>query len=679
MSFIAPFFFVALAGLAVPVLIHLIQREKKQVVRFPSLMFVRRIPYKSVRRRRIHNWLLLAVRLAAMLLIVLAFARPFLWRPDPIVGSVGGAREVVILLDQSYSMSYADRWSRAQSAARAAIRAMSPSDRGSVVLFASGADITLRSTSERDRLEAVVGAASPGAGTTRYAPALKVAGSLLAESSLPRREVILISDFQRTGWRGEEGARLPTDATLTPVPITGASDAPNIAVTSVSLARSTFSDQERMAVTAAVVNRSDNPAPGSTLTLEVNGRGIQTEHVDLAADGTQSVEFAPFTITSRNMRGTVRVAADALPADNAFNFVVSPSRPVTVIVVDRAAGTGAAGLYLMRALSIGDSPRFETTVRQPDALSDADLQRASVVLLNDVVVPAGLGRRLGRFVEDGGGLFVAVGSRATWPADADVLPASLAAPVDRSRGTTARLGALEYAHPVFEVFRAPRTGDFSAAQFYGYRAVAPTDTAQVLARFDAGAPALLERKLGGGRVLLWASTLDLAWSDLPLKPVFLPFLHRAVRHLAAYSEPSPWSTVGQVLDPSVGLARRSGASSRVALTPSGHRVALDEEGSEVLELSEPGFYELRQVAQGSESTIIASNVDPVESDLTAMDPKEIVAVAAGGGEEGQAARSQVPLTPEEQERGQRLWWYLLSAGVLLLGAETLLSNRMSKA
>src|SRR5262245_45452656 len=106
MSFLTPLFFVALAGLAIPVLIHLIQREKKQIVHFPSLMFVRKVPYKSVRRRRIHNWLLLMVRLAAMALIVLAFARPFVRRADSTLANVAGAREVVILLDQSYSMAY---------------------------------------------------------------------------------------------------------------------------------------------------------------------------------------------------------------------------------------------------------------------------------------------------------------------------------------------------------------------------------------------------------------------------------------------------------------------------------------------------------------------------------------------------------------------------------------------
>ena len=95
MSFLAPLFFVALAGLAIPVLLHLTQREKKQIVHFPSLMFVRRIPYESVRRRKIHNWLLLMVRLAALALIVFAFARPLIQRADRPVVPGRGARAPV--------------------------------------------------------------------------------------------------------------------------------------------------------------------------------------------------------------------------------------------------------------------------------------------------------------------------------------------------------------------------------------------------------------------------------------------------------------------------------------------------------------------------------------------------------------------------------------------------------
>ena len=104
MGFVTPFILAGLAALAIPVLIHLIQRERKRVVEFPSLMFLRRIPYQSVRRRRIRDWALLAMRLAALALIVLAFARPFFKRDSLAAATQQGARETVILVDTSYSM-----------------------------------------------------------------------------------------------------------------------------------------------------------------------------------------------------------------------------------------------------------------------------------------------------------------------------------------------------------------------------------------------------------------------------------------------------------------------------------------------------------------------------------------------------------------------------------------------
>src|SRR5436190_928166 len=109
MAFVAPLILFGLGALAIPVVIHLIQREKKRVVEFPSLMFLRRIPYQSVRRRRIRHWALLLMRLAALTLIVIAFARPFFRRQTLASATQNGAREVVILLDTSYSMDYGSR------------------------------------------------------------------------------------------------------------------------------------------------------------------------------------------------------------------------------------------------------------------------------------------------------------------------------------------------------------------------------------------------------------------------------------------------------------------------------------------------------------------------------------------------------------------------------------------
>ena len=498
MSFLAPLFFLALAGLAIPVLLHLTQREKKQIVHFPSLMFVRRIPYQSVRRRKIHNWLLLMVRLAALALIILAFARPLIQRDN--AAPIGaGSREVVVLLDNSYSMGFGDHWNRAMAAARAEFDKLNASDRGSLVLFSSGADIQLRSTSERDRLNAAVATATPGDAATRFSPALKVAGSVVAESTLPRREVVIISDFQRGGWRGEEGARLPQGVTLTPVAIQGVADRANLTITGLSLARSTFSNQERLTVTAVIVNRSERPVSGSTIALETAGLPVANKPLNVEAGASASVTFDPVTISSKNFKGTVRLADDALAADNAFNFVVSPSEPVRLTIVDR----GNADLYLTRALSIGEAPRFETASRQVDAVSDEDLRRSAVVVLNDVSVSTGLARRLVKYVEQGGGVLVVAGPRATWPQDVDLLPATIGNPVDRTRGDAARVGSVEYAHPLFEPFRRPRSGDFGAVPIYGYRSLTPAKNAEVLARFDGGSPAVVERRTGSGRVLIW--------------------------------------------------------------------------------------------------------------------------------------------------------------------------------
>ena len=160
MGFIAPLVLVGLGALAIPVLIHLIQRERKRVVEFPSLMFLRKILYQSVRRRRVRDWLLLAMRLAALALIVLAFARPFFRRSELAAAAQNGAREAVILVDTSYSMEYGDRWQKAKSAATDAIRGLGPGDRASLVFFSSGADVAVRSAADRGRLESGVAAAA---------------------------------------------------------------------------------------------------------------------------------------------------------------------------------------------------------------------------------------------------------------------------------------------------------------------------------------------------------------------------------------------------------------------------------------------------------------------------------------------------------------------------------------
>jgi hypothetical protein len=675
MSFLAPLFLAGLAALAVPVLIHLIQRERKNVVQFPSLMFVRRIPYSSIRRRRIHNWSLLLLRLAAIALIVAAFARPF-FRGTALTAAGGGARDVVILLDRSYSMGHGTQWDRARQAAAEAVAGLVDGDRASLVLFATTAEIAVQPTIDRARLQSEIGATQLSASATRYGPALKLAGSLLSASNFPRREVVLVSDFQRTGWSPGDGLRLPAGTTVTPMSVQ-AENTRNVAVTPVSIQREQVSGQDRVTVTASLLNRSDDTITDLPVSLEIDGRVAQTARVTLQPHGAASTAFPAVILAASNTRGTVRIGDDALATDNAFHFVLSPPRPIAVTLVNGARAAREQALFLSRALAIGDSPKFETSTRGIDDLTADVLARTRVVILNDASPSDAVVGRLKTFVEGGGGVLVVFGPQASWPASAqDVLPALPAGTVDRSRGSAGALGGLAYGHSVFEPFRTPRSGDFSAARFYGYRSVTPAADAQVLARFDDGAPALVARTVGRGRVLGWTSTLDLFWSDLAIKPVYLPFVHQMSRHLADYRERANWAMVGEVID----LSQEGDPSRpRVALAPAGGRLPLEGDQGRVLELSEQGFYEIReQDRQAALVTVAAANVEFAESDRTAVDPEEIVAAVAGGGADGTPAGTQGPLPDEAHERAQRLWWYLLFAGILLLTGESVLAHRLSR-
>jgi hypothetical protein len=547
-------------------------------------------------------------------------------------------------------------------------------DRASVVLFASGAEVALRSTADKSRLTAAVAAAQPSSGATRYGPALKLAGSILSESTLPRREVILVSDFQRAGWQGAEGVRLPMGAVLTPLSIAD-SDTANVAVTPISIERSTFSGQQRAAVTAGVVNHSANPAPAVPVSLEIDGRAVQTRQVAVEANSSASVTFDPVTVAPPAMRASIRIPDDRMAADNAFHFVVSPGLPVKVLVAQR--GGGSAGLYLSRALNVGEAPRFELAVKDPDAVTADELRTTAVVILNDVNLAPSTADRFVRFVEGGGGLLIAAGPRSAWPDDRTaILPATMSDPVDRTRGEPSRLVGIEYGHAIFEPFRAPRAGDFAVARFYGYRTLEPQPGATILARFDDGSAALVEKRTGSGRVVVWASSLDNAWNDLALKPVYLPFVHQVTRYLAAYREPAAWMTVGDVLDPA-----RAGMPSKATIggvvSPAGKALSIDGEG-DVLALEEHGFYELRdQTGRSSLVVPVASNVDLTESDLTPMDPRELAAASTtrAADESVAATLADQEMTDEEREASQRMWWYLLFAVALLLGAETIVSNR----
>ncbi|MEN8376767.1 MAG: BatA domain-containing protein [Gemmatimonadota bacterium] len=698
LGFLGPAFLLGAVALAIPVLIHLTHKTKRNVVRFPSLMFLEDLPVKVTRKQRVHHWPLLLARLLAFALLALAFARPLFEDSDLGAASGPGPTETVILLDQSYSMGYEGRWDEALAEARDAVSGMRDGDRASLVLFDEGARLAVRSSPDPAALTAAL-AGAPGSLLTAYGPALRLARSVLDVSQYANRELIVISDFQRGDWQAADFDQMPPGTEIRPLQV-GDGDEPNAVLRSVALARQRFQNQERVRATATV-SAAVADAASVDVSLNVGGVEIGRESVELEAGEVKSLAFPPFTVSAAGMRGTVSLTPDPLSADDQLNFVVSPSPRVSALIVS----SRGSSLYLRRALEISDDVNMRVDQVTASRLSAADLAGRSFAVLHGSELPTGAGRNaLQGFVESGGGLLVALGPRSRWgPEDASWLGGTPGRVTDPTGGEL-RLGFVDYSHPVFEIFAGAQSGDLASGRFFRTRAFVPSETAgatgaaaragsasgargpRVLARFDDGSPALIEHRYGRGRVLIWTSTLDATWNDVALQPVFLPLVHQLSRHLENRRAASPWFTAGQIMDLAdadlieaqfPGLGEDESLTDRAVLAPGGDQLDRSAEPG-FLELAEQGFYEFRVPGSGpGEGLAVAVNANRTESELAALDVEEFAASLRADERDGDLSVEQAGITSADREQRQSLWRYLLMGAFVLLIAETVISNRVS--
>ncbi|MFP5353856.1 MAG: BatA domain-containing protein [Gemmatimonadota bacterium] len=683
-AFLAPLFAGALAAIVVPLLVHLVHKERKEAIRFPSLMFVQRTPYQHSSRQRIRDWLLFAARCLVIALLAAAFMRPVLARTAEASAESGGGTEVVVMLDRSLSMRHGERWAMAQRAVRERIGALGNDDRLTLVPFDTRASAVNQATADGATLRAALDSIAPSDAGTKLAPAVALARRLLGGSRLPRKEVVIVSDFQRTAWDLDDDVKMPAGTTIVPVDV-GQGTVINRSVRSVEMRRDAGGGNDRVIVSARVVNVGP-AAKGVAVRLEVNGRSVDSRRVDLPADGGGSVAFAPVAVAGDGGPARVVLDADAFTADDAYHFALRRSLSLGVLLVEHAEAAAERGVFVTRALAIGDQPAFDVKVVRASRATPGDLAGRRLVVLNDAGLPAGIGaERLTAFVRDGGGVLNALGERSGgrgWPAAGNgLLPGSVASPVDRLGGRGAVLGFLDRTHPALSLFGGPRSGDLSAARFFRYRPLQVEEG--VLARFDDGGVALAEHRVGRGRVLTWASSFDGVWNDLPRQAVFLPFVHQLAQYAASYRATRSAHAVGESVNLSeVASSDTATAAQRFSVrAPDGRLLAVGgPDAPPALELRQAGWYEVRSAGVPNERPrLLAANPAPAELDMATFDPARLTNALAP---EGDGATSVVTVDPvqrlADQEREQSVWWYILVVAALVLLAEGVLASRVTQ-
>ncbi|HWO26192.1 MAG TPA: BatA domain-containing protein [Kofleriaceae bacterium] len=706
MGFLAPLMLIGVLGLAVPIAIHLIGRQRAKVVKFAALDFLLATKRRTARRFRLRERVLLAVRAVACAAIAIALAKPYTScaRKGPRVQR--GPQAAVLVIDDSFGAGYrlgGTPWlRRATDEARRLLIQLGPEAEVAIVRAAEGADHPSELTRDHLRLRDQLLALEPSARPADTTRALARAAQLLASSSHARRTVYLISLVARTGLRpddppwGKDGPELVT-VDLRPAAM------PNLAITSLRVDADPGAGRRGMAFDAEIANFGDAPA-NVELSLSIGDRVVARGTL---AVGTRERKLKRFLATlppgTRAIDASVSITGDALPIDDRRWVRASLRDRVRVLLVNGDPSTVRHDdelFYLEAALRPGDREDSGTQVRaitteelagiEPRAKGAAgaiELDELDVVVLANVAaLPPERAAVLGQWVRRGGGILVAPGDRVD-PAAYDktmlpLLPQSLRDPIDTAWGATPqdrdsralRLVKWEADHSIFAPF-STTAPELANAKFHKIVLLGPTtDTAdrKVLARFTNGAAAMVEASIGAGRTILYTSTLDRDWNDLPIHPGFLPLVQQTVRHLArkhAQLAVSDHLVGGSVALPTPDLKKLQiqGPDGTSAIFE-GDRIT-GRTSVRFTRTDRPGVYRVlgtdpSNVTRPRDDLAFVVNVDPRGSDLTPAPASALPASGRGGGS-----------GPADDQRRVELWHGLAAALLLLLLIEGLLVQR----
>jgi hypothetical protein len=597
-------------------------------VLFAAVKLLKHAPIEHSAKHRLRELLLLALRVAALVLLALAFARPF-FASGAAVRSTGAT---LIAIDTSASMSAPGQFDRAKRLAREAIARVPAGDLVGVLSFADVADLLAKPSADRAIALSAIDSARPGPGATRYRAGLSAAAQALGGR---HGTIVVVTDLQESGWDAGDRASVPESAQIEVADV--GAPPPNLAVTSLR------SDGDRV---IATVRNAGASARETRVRFTVDGRAAgetdasigpnQSTDVTLAggADGTA----AAVTIDDR----------DGVQADNVRYAVLENANRATLLVVTSSGDLDREAFYVQQALAATASDRQIVDIVGAGGAQLSTWSREHLALNAAVLVLStrGLEHRgreaLTEYVQNGGGVLIAVGPDIDGDVVGDVLGAGsvlrIAMPGDQKPEPRA-LAPADVRHPIFQAFRA-NAATLGLVKFQHVARIGGSGC-QTLARFTTGEPALLDCAAGNGRALVIASDLNNRWNDFPLHATFVPFLHEAVRYLASARPPGGDYLVGDVppgVPPTPGIATLPVPRAAAAGRP--RRVAV--------------------------------NVDPRESDPARLSVEEFQSAVTRLKDVG---ASEARAETGQQEDRQHLWEYVLVMMIAVLAVEGAVASR----
>ncbi len=487
-------------------------------------MFFERREQSSVVHRRLDYILLFILRTAMLVLLALLFAAPYINRSRP---KATGQKLVVVAVDHSFSMRATQggeaRLEKAKSEAMDILSGIPATTAAQVVALGGTVQAMTQQTNDPAALRAAVVSIQPTDGRASFGELARFSRTLAESSKMPL-EVHLVSDLQKSALPpGFTDLRLAGDTTLVLHSVGG--EIPNWTVENV-VAPTHVYDPKRVHITATIAGFAA-PAAKRSVSLWLNGHSrARPSRWTCPANGRAQVEFLELAVSYGFNKCEVKIdSADALPGDDSFAFSVERLDPKKILFIDNGRGDKAE-LYLHTAL-VDASPdaAFQIEKQRPEAVANASLNGYALVVLNDPgTMPPGLEANLQNFVSGGKGLMVVLGVSSAAlpkvPVEDDTIDTAKYASREAERFLT--ISSFEGGHPVLK-----GVGRMEGVRFYQVTHVTTTK-GHALATLNDQTPLIIERQIGEGKVLVFASPLDNSVNDFSVHGAyFVPFVQQS--------------------------------------------------------------------------------------------------------------------------------------------------------
>jgi hypothetical protein len=685
MTFLNTALLAALSLGLIPILIHLLNRQRFKQVDFPTLRFLREMQRQKMRQVKVRQIILLALRTLAVLFLVLALTRPVIRSTAGILPGVVAKSTVVMVLDRSASMqtetTSGTRFRDVQTRAQEILASMSDGDEIQIVWADNDPVLFPESpTSHIALIREAIGDAEAGNQGGNLIQALQSARKILGASQNLHKEVYVLSDFSGSAWpeKMPDIKLLPDDVRLFLIPCNNESKR-NLGIVNARITSRLITPGRPVELAIQAFNSGSIPTEDRIVSVYAGGRRVAQTRVTLQAGRQQEyrIKFVPEEPGSQT--GYVRIEdPDDFAADDRREFVLRvPPRLQVALVGAEGAARELTGLALNPT---ADPDAFvQVTKFLPDEFETADWSSIDAIIVVDATeFGIGFESRVRNFVESGKGVFVIPGPQFDLRAHQSWM-ASLGLPglveVIDAESAPFQWGKTDLNHPVFEGLFEDEPSVVSP-DFNRIVTTAGSGTAVEVITLSNGMPFMLETRAGKGRAILLLSSPDPDWSSMFRSGIFPPLMVSGSTYLSGIG------TSGEEYQLTAGVAGqllftgRPGAENFELKRNDWSETLGVEAGASgyalrIPALNEPGSYDLWQGTL--RLGVVAVNVPASESNITPA-PESLYRTVLGGELTELGQGENVKNAINEGRFGRELWKLCLYLALMMLLAEMLIGR-----